>query len=207
MNAMPNRTETFTDWRQQLPVLSAGRHTVRQLRLSDAATLLAMLATEEVSRFISPPPTTVEGFERFIAWTLKEQASGAYACFAVVPEGYDCAVGLIQVRALDSRFTIAEWGFAIGVPFWGTGLFQEAAEAVVDFAIDTLGVHRLEARAAAVNARGNGALRKLGASPEAVLRKSFKRDGVYHDQVLWAIIDIEWSQRHTAVEAVTVSIH
>ena len=30
----------------------------------DAPSLLAMLTTEEVSRFISPPPTTVEGFER-----------------------------------------------------------------------------------------------------------------------------------------------
>ena len=65
-----------TEWRQSLPVLSGGSVTLRELRLSDAATLLAMLSTEEVARFISPPPTTVEGFERFIAWTHEERAAG-----------------------------------------------------------------------------------------------------------------------------------
>ena len=62
-------TATSSDWRQALPVLTGTLVTLRELRLSDAPSLLAMLSTEEVSRFISPPPTTVEGFERFIAWT------------------------------------------------------------------------------------------------------------------------------------------
>ena len=53
-----------TDWRRTLPVLTAPALTLRELRLSDAPSLLAMLATEEVARFISPPPTTVDGFEK-----------------------------------------------------------------------------------------------------------------------------------------------
>ena len=53
-----------TDWREALPVLRGQRVTLRELRTSDAPSLFAMLTTEEVSRFISPPPTTVEGFER-----------------------------------------------------------------------------------------------------------------------------------------------
>jgi len=56
-----------TDWRSGLPVLSGKRATLRELRMSDAASLCAMLTSAEVARFISPPPTTVEGFERFIA--------------------------------------------------------------------------------------------------------------------------------------------
>jgi ribosomal-protein-alanine N-acetyltransferase len=144
-----------------------------------------MLATEEVSRFISPPPTTVEGFERFIAWTHRERAAGNYICFAVVPEGTDTAVGLFQVRQLEPGFGTGEWGFAIGSPFWGTGIFLEGARLVVDFAFEVIGVHRLEARAAVQNGRGNGALRKLGAVQEGVLWKFFLRNGEYLDQVLW----------------------
>ena len=50
---------------------AAGKQVVmRELRASDAPSLFALLTTEEVSRFISPPPSTVEGFERFIAWAL-----------------------------------------------------------------------------------------------------------------------------------------
>jgi ribosomal-protein-alanine N-acetyltransferase len=185
---------TTTDWRRGLPTLHGTKLTLRDLRLSDAPSLLAMLATEEVARFISPPPTTVEGFERFIAWTHRERAAGNYICFAVVPEGTDTAVGLFQVRQLEPGFGTAEWGFAIGSPYWGSGIFLEGAKLVVNFAFEVIGVHRLEARAAVQNGRGNGALRKLGAVQEGALRKSFLRNGEYLDQVLWTILDEDWRQ-------------
>jgi RimJ/RimL family protein N-acetyltransferase len=186
---------TTSDWRQSLPVLKGTRVTLRDLRLSDAPSLLAMLATEEVARFISPPPTTVEGFERFIAWTHRERAAGRYVCFAVVADGTDTAVGLFQIRQLELGWGTAEWGFALGSPYWGTGVFLDGARMVVDFAFEAIGVHRLEARAAVQNGRGNGALRKVGAVQEGVLRKSFLRNGEYLDQVLWTIVDEDWRQR------------
>jgi len=185
---------TTSDWRQSLPVLKGTKVTLRDLRLSDASSLLAMLATEEVARFISPPPTTVEGFERFIAWTHRERAAGRYACFAVVVDGTDTAVGIFQIRQLEPGWGTAEWGFAIGSPYWGSGLFLDGARLVVDFAFEAIGVHRLEARAAVQNGRGNGALRKVGAVQEGVLRKSFLRSGEYLDQVLWTIVDEDWRQ-------------
>jgi len=123
-----------SDWREKLPLLAGPTVTLRELELPDAASLLAMLNTEEVSRFISPPPTTVEGFERFILWAQRERAEGRYACFAVVPQGMDTAVGLFQVRQLEPSFASAEWGFAIGSDFWGTGVFVDGARMVVDFA-------------------------------------------------------------------------
>jgi ribosomal-protein-alanine N-acetyltransferase len=179
---------TTSDWRQQLPVLMGPGITLREVRLSDAAALLALLTTEEVTRFISPPPSTAEGFERFIEWADGERQAGRYACFAVVPDGHETAVGLFQVRQLEPTFATAEWGFAIGSAFWGTGLFTQGAELTIEFAFDVIGVHRLEARAAVANGRGNGALRKIGATQEATLRNSFLRDGKYHDQALWTII-------------------
>ena len=114
----PVITTITTDWRQGLPVLAGSQVTLRELRASDAPSLCALLTTEEVTRFISPPPTTLNGFERFIAWTVREREAGRYLCFAVVPEGYDTAVGLFQVRQLDPMFGTAEWGFAIGSAFW-----------------------------------------------------------------------------------------
>jgi RimJ/RimL family protein N-acetyltransferase len=193
-----NATQTTTsDWRQALPVLTGSMVTLRELRLSDAPALLAMLSTAEVARFISPPPTTVDGFERFIAWTHRERAAGNYACFAVVPHGMDSAIGIFQVRQLEPGFGTAEWGFAIGSAFWGTGMFVDGARMVVDFAFETIKTHRLEARAAILNGRGNGALRKIGAMQEGVLRKSFLRNGEYLDQALWTILDEDWRAQRT----------
>jgi ribosomal-protein-alanine N-acetyltransferase len=190
---------TTSEWRQALPVLSGEKVMLRELRLSDAPSLLSMLSTEEVARFISPPPSTVEGFERFIAWTHRERAAGKYACFAVVPHGMDTAIGIFQVRQLEPGFSTAEWGFAIGSPFWGTGVFADGAKLVVNFAFDTLRTHRLEARAAVQNGRGNGALRKMGAIQEGILRRSFLRNGDYLDQILWTILDEDWHRARDVV--------
>ena len=190
-----------SDWQNGLPLLRGTHVTLRELRASDAASLCALLTTEEVSRFVSPPPTTVDGFERFISWTLRQRVAGTYACYAVTLRGFDTAIGIIQVRQLEQGFGTAEWGFVIGSAFWGTGVFQESAELVLDFAFDTLGVERLEARAAVLNGRGNGALLKLGAVQECLLRKSFRKNGEVLDQALYSIL----ASDRRAAEAVTTA--
>lgn len=199
-------TAATTDWRQSVPVLTGGLVTLRELEISDAASLFEMLTTQEVARFISPPPTTVEAFERFITWARRERGNGDNVCFAVVPHGLTKAVGLFQIRKLDAAFSTAEWGFALGSPFWGTGTFMDGAELAVAFAFTTLGVSRLEARAAILNGRGNGALRKIGAVQEAVLRRSFLCQGQYLDQVLWSILEPDW-RLAKAVSASSVRVH
>ncbi|HYM23825.1 MAG TPA: GNAT family protein [Vicinamibacterales bacterium] len=220
MEKMPYRQELETamvqhtigqavssDWQKQLPVLSGRTVQLRELRTSDAASLFAMLTSEEVSRFISPPPTTVEGFEKFIAWTHRQRTAGEYACFAVTVQGFDTAIGIFQVRELEPGFGAAEWGFAIGSEFWGTGVFHDAAELVLDFAFTTLGVHRLEARCAVKNGRGNGALRKIGAVLEGVLRKSFLKNGEYLDQALYAIVEDDWRALRSPERMFPMMIH
>jgi RimJ/RimL family protein N-acetyltransferase len=195
-----------SDWQRALPTLRGSQVVLRELRPEDASALFALLTTEEVARFISPPPTSVAGFERFIAWAHRQRTAGTYVCFAVTLRGFDTAIGIFQIRQLDLSFRTAEWGFALGSSFWGTGVFADSADVVLDFAFDVLGVHRLEARAAVANGRGNGALMKIGAVQEGVLRRSLHLNGEHLDQVLYAIISDE--RRTTArVDGAVVQIH
>ena len=91
------------------------------------ASLLALLTTEEVTRFISPPPTTLRRLRALHSVDEREREAGRYLCFAVVPDGYDTAVGLFQVRQLDPTFDTAEWGFAHGVGVLGLGAVHARA--------------------------------------------------------------------------------
>jgi RimJ/RimL family protein N-acetyltransferase len=191
-------------WRHVPPVLHGSSVTLREVRRADAGALLSAVATSEVARFISVPPDTIEGFEAFIASARRQRAAGEAICFGVMPAGSDSPVGLFQVRAIDPHAKRAEWGFALGTEFWGEGLFYSAAPLVVDWVFDVLGVLRLEARSATMNARGNGALRKLGAVQEAVLRQSLRRDDEYLDQVLWTIAADHW---HTLSPTSKVKVH
>ena len=86
-------------------------------------------------------------------------------------------------------------------------MFQDGATLVLDFAFDTIGVHRLEARAAVKNGRGNGALQKLGAVQECRLRKSFQKNGEYLDQVLYSMIDTDWRGSRVIALAPSVRVH
>jgi ribosomal-protein-alanine N-acetyltransferase len=185
------------DWRTGLPSLTGSLVSLRELRASDAAPLFSALSGDQVAKFISPPPATVDGFGRFINWAIRQRQAGQYVCFAVVPHDADTAIGIFQVRSLEPAFGTAEWGFALASEFWGMGIFVDGAKLVVDFAFEMLGVHRLEARAALKNGRGNGALQKLGAVQEGVLRRSFLRNGEYLDQALWTILRNEWMEAKT----------
>ena len=181
-------------WHFGLPVIRGNNTTIREVRITDAPALLAMLSSDEVAEFVSAMPHTVEGFEEFIAEAQDERVRGNSFCFGVVPDGYDDAVGVFQVRQLEPGFGSAEWGFAIGSPFWGRGLFVQGAKAVIDFSFGIAGAHRLEARSIASNGRGNAALRKIGALEEGILRRSFERNGRHFDQILWSLCRDDWHQ-------------
>jgi len=190
-SAGPSRTPSSRGWRIGLPVLQGAVVALRELRASDAPALLTAFGSPDVTRLISPPPPALGGFEKFVAWTQRQREAGQSFAFGITLKDTDTVVGLFQVRALQPAFDIAEWGFALSGEHWGSGLFMDAAELILAFVFDVVDVHRLEARAALQNGRGNGALHKLGATQEGILQRSFLRNGVYLDQALWTILGDE----------------
>lgn len=197
------------DWRERLPVLCGERIVLRELLPADGPPLAALLTTDEVTRFISPPPKSAEAFDRCIQNAVEQRAAGMAAWYAVTPRAFDTPVGLFQVRSIEPGFATAEWGFALGSGFWGTGIFDESAALVLAFSFETLGVHRLEARVAVRNGRGIGALRKLGAVQEGLLRKSLLCNGAFLDQALYTILDDDWrrAQAMAGSRRVTLAVH
>jgi RimJ/RimL family protein N-acetyltransferase len=182
---VPERQAEWPAWRSLVPTLINETTRLRELRSSDALPLLSMLTTEEVTRFISPPPVSQEGFERFIRWSHERRLAGQYVCFGIVPKGFDVAIGIFQIQMSSGE--TPEWGFAVGSPFWGTGLFVQGADAVLDFAFRGIGLEELCACAAVENGRGNGALLKLGAVQQGIIRDGLVRNGKAMDQYYWTL--------------------
>ena len=71
---------------------------------------------------------------------------------------------------------------------------MDAARLTVEFALENRGSAPPRGAGRVVNGRGNGALAKIGAVREAVLRQSFLRNGEYVDQALWSIVREDWRQ-------------
>lgn len=193
-----------SDWRTGLPVLTGKLVTLRELQRSDARALYSTLRRPEVARFTWPPPPSIDAFERFIEWAQAERATGKYICYGILPRGGEHVVGLFELRQLQPGFFRGELGFAIDPDVWGTGIFSESAGLLLEFAFQVVKAHRIEARAAVTNTRGNAALRKIGARQEGVLRAAFVCDGHYLDQNLWAILS---DPAVATTDAVTANVH
>jgi RimJ/RimL family protein N-acetyltransferase len=177
------------DWWVHVPVLSGPSIRIREVEAGDAAALLELFGDSRVNQYLYPPPSSITEFEGFIEWARRKREAARCVCFVVVPNGLDQPIGLFQLRSLDAEFQLAEWGFALMPSFWSTGLFEEAATLVAEFAF-AIGVKRIEARAVVANGRANRALEKIGAKGEALLRKAFKHN---EPQFLWAMVADEWS--------------
>ena len=137
-----------TDWRQELPVLDGKQLTLRELRLERRARRCSRCCPARRSRvsFRRRRPR-VDGVERFIAWTPASAPPARYVCFGSSPHGMTEPLASSRCGR-PTRFRTAEWGFALGSAYWGRRPLLEAAQLVLDFAFEVIGVHRLEARAA-----------------------------------------------------------
>ena len=89
----------------------------------------------------------------------------------------------------------AEWEARVLPSGRGTSVFIEASRRSGSVVFGSLGTHRLESRVLLHNGRANGALRKLGASQEGLLRRSVRRHDQYFDQVLWSVLRDDWASQ------------
>ncbi|MER7277164.1 GNAT family protein [Dactylosporangium sp. NPDC000244] len=70
----------------------------------------------------------------------------------------------------------------------GRGLVTAAARALIDWAINTRGLHRVEWKCRPDNAASSAVARRLGMRLDGVLRESYPYHGVRHDTEIWSIL-------------------
>lgn len=186
------------DVRRSPRVLAAPSVLLRLLELRDAPSLLLHLNTPGSARFAGAPPSTLEGMRGFIRWTQRARRQGRCLVYGVIPEGQTAPVGVAQLRRIEMDFSVAELGFVIGEAFWGRGLFAKAAGRLLDFAFDEVEVHRIEGRVAEDHTSAHAAMRKIGATREALLRESRREADGFQNHVLWSLLAREWRARRSA---------
>ena len=179
-------------WRSELPTLVGRVVTLREPVTQDLGPLVDLLSIGDATRFGLEEPVSDVGVQELIERFSRERTDGVAVTYVITLATARTIVGLVQVRQLDPSFEAAEWECTIAPSSRGSGIFLEAARLVGSFAFGTLGAHRLEARVLLQNGRAHGALRKLGAVQEGILRRSVRRAGEYFDQILWSLLKEDW---------------
>jgi [ribosomal protein S5]-alanine N-acetyltransferase len=181
-------------WTDRVPPLHGDLTTLREVAASDVYPLFTLFSDPAVTAHMAPPPPTLAKFAGFVEWAHRQRAQGRGVCFGIVPDGMTAAVGILQVR-VDPTLSGAEWGFVLSTHFWSTGVFADAANALVEFAFTIMHLERLEARIARRNQRAHAAVQKLGARFESTLESS-SPEGIPRDpQSVWALREHDWRNR------------
>lgn len=188
------------DWRTDLPILTGRMVILREPGLQDADALIGLLAASDATAF------WIDGvggaaMRRNIERFIRDRMRGVAFTYVITLSTSRLVVGLLQVRQLDPEFGAAEWECTLAPSARGTGFFLEAARLLGSFTFGVVGTYRLEARVLLHNGRANGALRKLGAVQEGVLRGAARAGGESADRVLWSLLKADWSDRGAAADS------
>jgi RimJ/RimL family protein N-acetyltransferase len=103
-------------------------------------------------------------------------------------------MGMITLRP-EARFSRAEIGYWIGLPYWGQGYTSEAARHMVDYGFAERGLNKVYATYFVLNPASRRVMEKAGMTYEGTLRQHVQRDGVFYDLGYCGILRSEWEAR------------
>ena len=164
------------------PELTTARLRLRPFVLADAEAVSTLAGDEAVARdtLNIPHPYERDHAEEWIGSHQGQFARRESVTYAVTRREDDALVGAIGL-ILDTENDAAELGYWIGREHWGRGFATEAARAVVAWAFESLGLHRIHASHFPRNPASGRVLRKLGMTHEGTLRQHVKKWGEYLD--------------------------
>jgi RimJ/RimL family protein N-acetyltransferase len=148
----------------------------------------AYAADPEVCRHMEWGPNTPQQTSEFVDEMVMaaSEPDRPSITWAVTVGG--ALVGACMISVTSARHGRGEIGYVLAREHWGRGYATEAASAVLAFAWDVLGLHRVEATCRPRNIGSQRVLRKLGMQQEAVLRSHVLIRGRREDSLLFAVV-------------------
>jgi len=175
--------------------LEGERVYLRPLELHDAdGAYPSWLNDPEVCRYNSHGETlyTREMAQSYIASVIDNPS---YAVFAICLREDDRHVGNISLQQVSAKNSSAEFAILIGEPsIFGKGIGYEAGKLLLEYAFDTLKLHRLYCGTHAENIAMQKLALKLGMSEEGSRRDAFFKNGTFADIVEYGILADEYSE-------------
>ena len=168
-----------------MPELETPRLRLRALGPEDAAGVLQVLGDDEVTRYHSMPTlTTLEEAHAALAQLQRRYQAEESLRWAIEVAGRPGLIGTVGLLHVSAEHRRGELGYELARAWWGQGVMTEAARAVVTYAFERLGLHRIEAGVLVGNDRSVRVLQKLGFHEEGTLRAHLQLEGQFQD-VRW----------------------
>lgn len=193
---------------ETLPTLLGRRVTLRRVGEGDLDALLEIFGDPRVSRFMGIPRLKDRDGARallrdidlharrqtLLQWGVCRTGAGEPEELAT-PDRAERLIGTCTLADVDWRNRRAELGFALGPAHWGRGYMGEALVLLLDHAVGTLRLHRIEADVDPRNGPSLHLVEKLGFRREGYLRERYHQEGEWQDSIFLALLAGEWESR------------
>lgn len=177
------------------PLLQGPRVRLRGPRADDAAALFAIFGDVRVARYWSRPPMQDIGEARERIAQIQASMDERKLINWAIADETDALVGTCTLFAFDPAHRRAEIGYALHPDHWGRGLASEAATLALDWAVGTVGFHRIDASIDPDNLASRALLHRLGFVTEGRQRESFFVGDRVTDSELLGLLASDWRQR------------
>ena len=175
------------------PELRGTRLRLRGPRAGDAAAVFTLFADPAVMRYWSRPPMTTLGeAEGLVVEILEAFEQRTMLNWVIVGRDDDAVIGTCTLFQFDPRHHRAEVGYALRSDKWGAGLAREAVTLALDWAFDTLQLHRIEADIDPRNDASRVLLHRLGFASEGLLRERYFIGDEVSDTEIFGLLAEEW---------------
>jgi RimJ/RimL family protein N-acetyltransferase len=170
------------------PTLTTRRLLLRQFTLEDAPTIQRLAGAPEIAAGTFMPHPYEDGMaEQWIAHQQAAFEQGTLINFAIVLATEASLIGSLGLT-LTPEHHHGQLGYWIGVPYWNQGYCTEAAQAVLRFGFDTLGLHRIWAPHFRSNPASGRVLQRIGMHDEGCQRAHSWHRGRFEDVLLYGIL-------------------
>lgn len=173
--------------------LATPRLELSPLRPADADDLFRIYSDQEFMRYWSSAPwASRDRAVAMIEGDLRELAAGEHLRLGIRLRDGGGLIGTCSLFQFVPACRRAELGYGIAPAHWRRGYMVEAVGAVLRFAFDELGLHRLEADIDPRNVASARSLEKLAFRREGLLRERWIVDGVCSDSAIYGLLAPEW---------------
>jgi N-acetyltransferase len=158
---------------------------------------------EDIFRWFPYPMKTRSDVEKFVAKVFEEQERGESVAFATVERGSGRVIGSTRFMNIDRANRRVEIGSTWIAPAWQrTAVNTEAKYLMLRHAFEVWGCFRAELKTDALNQKSRNAILRIGAKEEGTLRRHVLTwTGRVRDSVYFSILDSEWPEAKTKLEA------
>jgi RimJ/RimL family protein N-acetyltransferase len=183
-----------TPWALEPCTLEGKLVRLEPLAPSHAEALWAVARDPELWRFTTVTVTTPDDMRRYVEAALDAQRDGTALPFATIWRASGQVIGSTRFGNAAPEHRRVEIGWTwLGRPWQRGGANAEAKYLMLRHAFEVWGLIRVELKTSALNQQSRGAMRKLGAVEEGVLRRHMiNQDGTPRDSVFYSILDSEW---------------